>query len=116
MEGAALGTALLRAFAAPGGAMLTLATTHSGELKALKYADEGVFENAAARPHLPAWQPASLQRQLPLPASRSAALPAARFPPSRAGRPAWPARLRPGGYWVSWLVGPSGALSLPGGG
>ena len=53
-EGAALGAALLRALAAPSGAALTLATTHAGELKALKYGgcsseagEDGVFENAA---------------------------------------------------------------------
>ncbi|CAM6091460.1 unnamed protein product [Calypogeia fissa] len=43
-EGAALGMALLEFFAA-GGSLLTLATTHHGELKTLKYSDHR-FENA----------------------------------------------------------------------
>ncbi|GAQ83702.1 putative Muts homolog [Klebsormidium nitens] len=46
-EGAALGMALLQSFAEqrPGGSLLTLATTHHGELKTLKYSDPR-FENA----------------------------------------------------------------------
>lgn len=37
-QGAALGAAMLRTLSGPSGAALTIATTHSGELKALKYA------------------------------------------------------------------------------
>jgi dsDNA-specific endonuclease/ATPase MutS2 len=46
-EGAALGMALLQSFAErkPGGSLLTMATTHHGELKTLKYSDPR-FENA----------------------------------------------------------------------
>ncbi|XP_022141292.1 uncharacterized protein LOC111011726 isoform X2 [Momordica charantia] len=44
MEGAALGMSLLESFA-KSGASLTIATTHHGELKTLKYSNE-VFENA----------------------------------------------------------------------
>jgi DNA mismatch repair protein MutS2 len=47
-EGSALGIALLRALAqgGPGGAALTVASTHHGALTALKYEDER-FENAS---------------------------------------------------------------------
>lgn len=47
-EGSALGMALLESFAenATGGSLLTLATTHHGELKTLKYSDPR-FENAS---------------------------------------------------------------------
>ncbi|XP_021601898.1 endonuclease MutS2 isoform X2 [Manihot esculenta] len=44
LEGAALGMSLLESFA-DGGALLTIATTHHGELKSLKYSN-GAFENA----------------------------------------------------------------------
>ncbi|XP_057987387.1 uncharacterized protein LOC131169127 isoform X1 [Hevea brasiliensis] len=44
LEGAALGMSLLESFA-DGGALLTIATTHHGELKSLKYSN-GTFENA----------------------------------------------------------------------
>eukprot|EP00268_Persea_americana_P011972 TRINITY_DN15010_c0_g1_i7.p1 TRINITY_DN15010_c0_g1~~TRINITY_DN15010_c0_g1_i7.p1 ORF type:complete len:413 (-),score=91.63 TRINITY_DN15010_c0_g1_i7:157-1395(-) len=44
LEGAALGMSLLEAFAETG-SLLTLATTHHGELKTLKYSN-GAFENA----------------------------------------------------------------------
>ncbi|MED6160234.1 hypothetical protein PIB30_049512 [Stylosanthes scabra] len=44
LEGAALGMSLLESFA-QGGALLTIATTHHGELKTLKYSNEA-FENA----------------------------------------------------------------------
>ncbi|XP_038894074.1 endonuclease MutS2 isoform X11 [Benincasa hispida] len=44
LEGAALGMSLLESFA-KSGAALTVATTHHGELKTLKYSNE-VFENA----------------------------------------------------------------------
>ncbi|XP_062119927.1 uncharacterized protein LOC133834355 [Humulus lupulus] len=44
LEGAALGMSLLESFAETG-VMLTIATTHHGELKTLKYSNE-VFENA----------------------------------------------------------------------
>ncbi|KAL9163030.1 hypothetical protein ABFS82_06G016200 [Erythranthe guttata] len=44
LEGAALGMSLLESFA-DAGALLTIATTHHGELKALKYRN-GAFENA----------------------------------------------------------------------
>ncbi|XP_065861465.1 uncharacterized protein [Euphorbia lathyris] len=44
LEGAALGMSLLESFA-DNGALLTIATTHHGELKSLKYSN-GVFENA----------------------------------------------------------------------
>lgn len=44
LEGAALGMSILEAFA-NAGALLTIATTHHGELKTLKYSNEG-FENA----------------------------------------------------------------------
>ncbi|KAL0546625.1 hypothetical protein IC582_016537 [Cucumis melo] len=44
LEGAALGMSLLESFA-KSGAALTIATTHHGELKTLKYSNE-VFENA----------------------------------------------------------------------
>ncbi|KAI9157709.1 hypothetical protein LWI28_026711 [Acer negundo] len=44
LEGAALGLSLLESFARSG-ALLTVATTHHGELKTLKYSDD-VFENA----------------------------------------------------------------------
>ncbi|CAK9324302.1 unnamed protein product [Citrullus colocynthis] len=44
LEGAALGMSLLESFA-KSGAALTIATTHHGELKSLKYSNE-VFENA----------------------------------------------------------------------
>ncbi|XP_024542747.1 uncharacterized protein LOC9634579 [Selaginella moellendorffii] len=44
VEGAALGMAMLESFAA--GSLLTLATTHHGELKMLKYSDDR-FENAS---------------------------------------------------------------------
>ncbi|KAJ4726784.1 putative DNA mismatch repair protein MutS [Melia azedarach] len=44
LEGAALGMSLLEAFA-ENGALLTIATTHHGELKTLKYSDDA-FENA----------------------------------------------------------------------
>ncbi|KAG9455373.1 hypothetical protein H6P81_008277 [Aristolochia fimbriata] len=44
LEGAALGMSLLEAFA-ESGSLLTLATTHHGELKALKYSNRA-FENA----------------------------------------------------------------------
>ncbi|XP_054788928.1 LOW QUALITY PROTEIN: uncharacterized protein LOC129294528 [Prosopis cineraria] len=44
LEGAALGMALLESFAMDGSS-LTMATTHHGELKTLKYSNE-VFENA----------------------------------------------------------------------
>ncbi|XP_028795773.1 uncharacterized protein LOC114751284 [Neltuma alba] len=44
LEGAALGMALLESFAIDG-SLLTMATTHHGELKTLKYSNE-VFENA----------------------------------------------------------------------
>ncbi|KAK0593394.1 hypothetical protein LWI29_035943 [Acer saccharum] len=44
LEGAALGLSLLESFARSG-ALLTIATTHHGELKTLKYSDD-VFENA----------------------------------------------------------------------
>lgn len=47
-EGAALGMALLESFAesGKGGSFLTMATTHHGELKTLKYSDPR-FENAS---------------------------------------------------------------------
>lgn len=48
-EGAALGAAILRELAVGNRAALTLATTHHGELKTLKYASDGtghLFENA----------------------------------------------------------------------
>ncbi|KAI4307000.1 hypothetical protein L6164_030235 [Bauhinia variegata] len=45
LEGAALGMALLEAFAQDG-ALLTIATTHHGELKTLKYSNEAL-ENAS---------------------------------------------------------------------
>ncbi|CAN0922812.1 Endonuclease MutS2 [Linum grandiflorum] len=45
LEGAALGMAMLESFA-NSGALLTLATTHHGELKSLKYSND-VFENAS---------------------------------------------------------------------
>ncbi|KAK1440512.1 hypothetical protein QVD17_06340 [Tagetes erecta] len=45
LEGAALGMSLLECFAEAGGALLTMATTHHGELKTLKYSNN-VFENA----------------------------------------------------------------------
>ncbi|XP_004490532.1 uncharacterized protein [Cicer arietinum] len=44
LEGAALGMSLLESFAQDG-CLLTIATTHHGELKTLKYSDEA-FENA----------------------------------------------------------------------
>ncbi|KAL0304472.1 UNVERIFIED_CONTAM: Endonuclease MutS2, partial [Sesamum radiatum] len=44
LEGAALGMSLLESFA-DGGALLTIATTHHGELKTLKYSNNA-FENA----------------------------------------------------------------------
>ncbi|KAK7372877.1 hypothetical protein VNO80_06267 [Phaseolus coccineus] len=44
LEGAALGMSLLESFA-HGSCLLTMATTHHGELKTLKYSDEA-FENA----------------------------------------------------------------------
>ncbi|KAL9273748.1 Endonuclease MutS2-like protein [Drosera capensis] len=44
LEGAALGMSVLEAFA-DAGALLTIATTHHGELKTLKYSNQG-FENA----------------------------------------------------------------------
>ncbi|WCJ30325.1 Endonuclease MutS2 [Euphorbia peplus] len=44
LEGAALGMSLLESFA-DNGALLTIATTHHGELKSLKYSN-GAFENA----------------------------------------------------------------------
>ncbi|XP_050237449.1 uncharacterized protein LOC126687114 [Mercurialis annua] len=44
LEGAALGMSLLESFA-DSGALLTIATTHHGELKSLKYSN-GSFENA----------------------------------------------------------------------
>ncbi|KDP46010.1 hypothetical protein JCGZ_14917 [Jatropha curcas] len=44
LEGAALGMSLLESFA-DSGALLTIATTHHGELKSLKYSN-GAFENA----------------------------------------------------------------------
>ncbi|XP_062152962.1 uncharacterized protein LOC133861237 [Alnus glutinosa] len=44
LEGAALGMSLLESFA-ESGALLTIATTHHGELKTLKYSNE-TFENA----------------------------------------------------------------------
>ncbi|CAH9070117.1 unnamed protein product [Cuscuta europaea] len=44
LEGAALGMSLLQSFA-DASSLLTLATTHHGELKTLKYSNEG-FENA----------------------------------------------------------------------
>ncbi|XP_044497955.1 endonuclease MutS2 isoform X4 [Mangifera indica] len=44
LEGAALGMSLLESFAETG-ALLTIATTHHGELKTLKYSND-VFENA----------------------------------------------------------------------
>ncbi|GAA0173933.1 DNA metabolism protein [Lithospermum erythrorhizon] len=44
LEGAALGMSLLESFA-EGGALLTMATTHHGELKTLKYSNDA-FENA----------------------------------------------------------------------
>ncbi|KAF9603785.1 hypothetical protein IFM89_037871, partial [Coptis chinensis] len=44
LEGAALGMSILESFA-EGGALLTIATTHHGELKTLKYSSTGV-ENA----------------------------------------------------------------------
>ncbi|KAH7543693.1 hypothetical protein JRO89_XS15G0001300 [Xanthoceras sorbifolium] len=44
LEGAALGMSLLESFA-KSGALLTIATTHHGELKTLKYSDDA-FENA----------------------------------------------------------------------
>ncbi|KAE8077579.1 hypothetical protein FH972_016132 [Carpinus fangiana] len=44
LEGAALGMSLLESFA-ESGALLTIATTHHGELKTLKYSND-VFENA----------------------------------------------------------------------
>ncbi|KAK3228430.1 hypothetical protein Dsin_000311 [Dipteronia sinensis] len=44
LEGAALGLSLLESFARSG-ALLTIATTHHGELKTLKYSDDA-FENA----------------------------------------------------------------------
>uniref|UniRef100_A0A7C9AH75 DNA mismatch repair proteins mutS family domain-containing protein n=1 Tax=Opuntia streptacantha TaxID=393608 RepID=A0A7C9AH75_OPUST len=44
LEGAALGMSILESFA-DAGALLTIATTHHGELKTLKYSNEG-FENA----------------------------------------------------------------------
>ncbi|KAM7499852.1 hypothetical protein LguiA_024266 [Lonicera macranthoides] len=45
LEGAALGMSLLESFA-EAGAFLTIATTHHGELKTLKYSND-VFENAS---------------------------------------------------------------------
>ncbi|XP_043716792.1 endonuclease MutS2 isoform X2 [Telopea speciosissima] len=45
LEGAALGISLLESFA-DSGALLTVATTHHGELKTLKYSNEA-FENAS---------------------------------------------------------------------
>ncbi|CAN1251216.1 Endonuclease MutS2 [Linum perenne] len=45
LEGAALGMAMLESFA-NSGALLTLATTHHGELKSLKYSNDA-FENAS---------------------------------------------------------------------
>ncbi|OMO97727.1 hypothetical protein COLO4_14395 [Corchorus olitorius] len=45
LEGAALGMSLLESFA-ESGALLTIATTHHGELKTLKYSND-VFENAS---------------------------------------------------------------------
>ncbi|XP_038685836.1 endonuclease MutS2 isoform X2 [Tripterygium wilfordii] len=44
LEGAALGMSVLESFA-ESGALLTIATTHHGELKSLKYSDDA-FENA----------------------------------------------------------------------
>ncbi|XP_021762554.1 uncharacterized protein LOC110727298 isoform X1 [Chenopodium quinoa] len=44
LEGAALGMSILESFA-EAGALLTIATTHHGELKTLKYSNDG-FENA----------------------------------------------------------------------
>ncbi|GAB2293906.1 hypothetical protein Dimus_028118 [Dionaea muscipula] len=44
LEGAALGMSVLESFA-DAGALLTMATTHHGELKTLKYSNQG-FENA----------------------------------------------------------------------
>ncbi|XP_022762719.1 uncharacterized protein LOC111308555 isoform X5 [Durio zibethinus] len=45
LEGAALGMSLLESFA-ESGALLTMATTHHGELKTLKYSSNDTFENA----------------------------------------------------------------------
>ncbi|XP_031095376.1 uncharacterized protein LOC115999664 isoform X1 [Ipomoea triloba] len=45
LEGAALGMSLLESFA-EAGTLLTIATTHHGELKTLKYSSNEAFENA----------------------------------------------------------------------